>query len=159
MFSAVSVEAGLRENMIMARVPKHYKQWTTVRPEQPYAIKKETWGEDYTVRFELVEASYIVMEGIHTPARKLSNGNKRKAYDSVRFGWKVTLRNLSDKDENVYFYYRFFDTEGFRLCSVGDHYSLAAGETKTFQQDSTVGLSTLLKADAISCTLTPSPEY
>jgi len=189
-FSAVSVDAGLRENMIMARVPKHYKKWTTVRPQQTFILREErvhsSWNglEEVSSRkldqfgdpirqvdkcieekrlpackFVLNEASYIVMEGHYTPARKTSSGRKIQARESVRFGWKVNLTNLSEETESVFFYVRFFDREQFKICSVGSEYWLAAGETKTFQEDAYVPLYTFLKADAISCTLTLESEY
>lgn len=144
------------EDLIIARVPEHYKELTTINPLQPFSIKKKSSEGEYSVRFGLIDASYIVTEGVRTPER---NNNKTPASDSVRFRWKVTLINLSDKDDSVYFYFRFFDTQDFRMRSVGGLCELAAGETKTFQQDSTVKLSTLLKADDIACTLTPDPEY
>lgn len=179
-FSSVSVEAGILDNIVMAKVPSRYKKWTITRPLKTYTVDggyhssvevdvpcDDKWdkfglpipyGEKKTIsrpvwvdtpcEVLLEEFSYIVMEGFRVPEFKLKNGNKRSAYDAVRFGWKVKVKNNSDDSCRFRFCIKFFDSEGFLINQYAELYtdlSLAGGETKVVQEDTQFSLERLKK--------------
>jgi hypothetical protein len=155
-------DAGIRENIIMSKVPKKFKDWTNEYPESTYKIPQSGgYAEDpYTSEIKLVQFSYIVMEGIRVPERKLSNGNKRKAYDAVRFGWKIKVTNTSAKKCEFKLRIPLLDAEGFEIGDPSYHsYDLAPGETKIFQDDSAIKLDLIKTVHRINCVLEKNSLY
>ena len=159
-------DAGIRENIIMSKVPKKFKSWTNESPGTTFKISQPGGydEEPYSAVIKLDEFSYIVMEGIHVPGKKLSNGNKRKAYDVVRFGWKIKVTNTTNKKCKFNLHIPFYDSEGFEIDDAALYYSqqsyeLNAGESKTFQDDSRISLDSIKKVNRIDYVLKESSRY
>ena len=142
---AGSAQGGVRESMMMARVPSKLKSWSTIDCNRKmvvqgggrvydrqltlnemvhiYEIGDSVDTRSYKIRsgsVYLLSYSYKVTDAEYEPERTTKSGKKIPANKNLTFGFKIEYQNASNLPfSNPYCYLELYDKDGFKLETIG----------------------------------------
>ena len=119
---SLSSQAGWLSDLTLPRLTDAQKEWHI---------------DDFPLSYSLAQVSghgYKMIETLRQPEWKSANGRaSRPAYDAVRWGWKVEVKNTSAIALTISVTYELLDCDGFVVTTAYGSGRAQAGQITTIQ--------------------------
>ena len=137
----LNAHAGWLTDLILPSLTTAQKEWKMYERDVVADLPKGLEAYPLTV----ISDGYKMIETYREPEVRNQTGNTRAAFDAVRWGWQLTVKNNSTTTLSVKVDYQLMDTDDFVLTYrlYPPSKLVAPGDTVTFKETETMPYDTL----------------